>query len=921
MRKYERLEVWDAIEADSGVRLNVFPPNDVLALTDQLRMDGRDKLTATVRRESSIWASVLDRRILRVVEDDQDFTEWRISKIGQDESVSSGIVGVLEAQSIRQDLLDGVLDDTLDNNDVIHEFEMSQTPSDLITNFILPAAKTYFALGTIDPTDLATLTVDWDSPLSALQQIAKITDSRLAVRRNGTTNYLIDLLIDSTPANPSSEIRVGKNVIGVKHERNTDKLATRVYPRGEAIEEIRMTMAEAVWKVVSVSADDVILIDPNSSDGPIAFDNQLNTLQFKKVNGNISQITDSVFSSQQVTLVNTTDVAANDLIKIRLNTNKDQLTFLDSPADIITLGVVSRVLDRPDIPFVQNLVANPQFSGTYASGLAPNWNKVSPGGTATENTLTKFQRRDGQSQKFVVSADGEGIESDAITIAPTGERPQFSAYFTLWIVKGRIRFEWVDVTNGKLILSGSEGKNHSSETNVWVDFGLAGPDLNKEGTLSVKLRIVVDGNQDTEFYLDSAQLTQSAGHLPFFAGDGALKLWKAANDELIVRGVPETVITVNIVDLFRFDPTAWPYDELILADSVRAIGPNISLDVITRIVDIRHNILDDGVVGVILSNRPEDLTDALFRTRRRFRIGPNVDGRFDDPRIADPSIGPEQVNVTTITYPISFDPETVRIEVFSREDAASTVPVPGELAMYHAGTIIPGQMSFIIEGTSNFWRRTVFVAYDKTNIRGKTTSFGATQMVDSGTGPTAAPNTLACGTETTTTAPLTWINGDALAQIRIYQDGVIVETITAGDTSFTITGLSPGTDYNFQLDHFRNDQPSGKSNLVICTTDSLPPSLPVPTNFVATCSVGLGITFTWTNADSSAHTILERADNSIFTSGVIELQDRIPGSNNTKAFDEPEGIFYWRIFHRKAGFTDSVPTSPTQQANYFCTPA
>ena len=917
MRAFQRLEIWDTVEADAGVRLDVFPPKDVTQLTDTVRMDGRNKLTASIRRQSIAWPSVSDRRILRVVEDDQDFTEWRIATLAQDETADRGLIAVLTSEDIRQDLLDGVIDDTLDNNEVIYEFEVTQTASDLITNFILPAAKSYFAIGTINPTQLVSLTLSWDSPLSALLAIAKETDSRLVVRRNGTTNYLIDLIIDPTPTDPSSEIRIGKNIVGVRYERKTDKLATRIYPRGETIEEIHLTMAEATWKVVSISVDDVVLVDPNSSDGPIAFDDQLNNLWFEKVDGTRVQITDSILSSQIVTLTSAAGVAANDLIKIRLNTGGDKITFLDSPPDIVTLGVVPRVLDRTDIPFVNNLVANPQFSGTYVSGVAPNWNQI--GGAVAENTNSKFQRRDGKSQKFSSAIDGEGIESDAITIAPTEKFPYFSTYFTLWIVKGRVRFEWFDLTNNSFILSGTEGKNHSSERDVWVDFGIAGADLFKEGTLSVKLRIVVDNDIDTEFYLDSAQLTQSAGHLPFFPGDGALKLWVAANDELLVRGVPETVVIVNIVDLFRFDPTLWPYDELILADPIRVINDNITLNTITRLVEIRHNILDDGNVNVVLSNRPEDMTDALFRTRRRKRISPDVNPRFDDPRIADPSIGPEQVNVTTITYPITFDPETARIEVYSRELSTNAVKFPSELGIYRAGTILPGQMSFILQGTSNFWRRTLFVAYDKSNHRGKTTSFGATQMIDTGAGPTADPNTLACGTETETTAPLTWVNGDADAQTRIYQDSVIVKTLAPTVTSYTVTDLVSSTSYNFQVDHFKNDQPSGKSNLVTCTTTG--PTLPVPTEFTAVCNATDGIDFDWTNADASAHTILERATDSGFTADVIELQDLLPGVNDTLAFYESDGVFYWRIFHRKEGFIDSIPTSPSIQANYFCTPA
>lgn len=919
MRKYERLEVWDTVEADSGVRLNVFPPNDVLSIKLQERTDGRDKLVATVRRSSTIWSSVSSRRVIRVVDEVLGFSEWRISKILQEDSAAGGLVGVIEAESIRQDLLDGVLEDTLDNNSIIYEFEIAQTPANLIANFILAAAKSYFAAGVIDPTDVITLTTEWDSPLSALQQIAKETNSRLAIRRNGTTNYLIDLLIDATPANPSSEIRTGKNVIGVKHETKVDKLATRVYPRGEAIEEIYLTMAEAVWKVVSISTLDVVLVDPNSSNGPIAFDDQFNGKYLEKTDGTYVEITDTIFSSQIVVVSSGTGISADDLVKIRLNSSGDQLTYLDSPADQVSLGVVPRVLDRSDIPHVQNLVANPQLSGAYSAGVAPNWNKINTG-TAAENVNALYHRRDSKSQKFSGTLDGEGIQSDAITIVPTENSPHFSAYFTLWIKEGRVRFEWYDVTNDKPILSGSEGKNHSSEVGVWVDFGLAGVDLFKEGTTSVKLSIVIDGDQTTEFYLDSAQLTRSAGHLPFFAGDGAVKLWLAANDELIVRGTPETVVTVNIVDLFRLNPTAWPYDELILMDPIRIIDDDMSVNVITRIVELQHSVLEDGVVSVGLSDKPEDMTDIMFRTRRRVRVNPTVNPRFDDPRTADPSIGPEQVNVTTITYPIAFDPETSRIEVYTREAVTSAVPVPGELGMYRASTVLPGAANFVIEGTSNYYRRTLFVAYDKNNHRGKTVSFGPTQMVDTGAGPSGSPSSLAAGTPTTTTMPLTWTNSDVTAQTRIYRDGVVVHTVGPGIAAWTNDSLSPDTEYNWQLDHYKNDQPSGKSNLIVESTDALPDPLSPPTSFTATCDESTGMEFSWLNGDPSAHTVIERADNVGFTVGDIELITVNPGVTFATDDLEPSGEYWFRAYHTKSGYDDSAPTAAVD-ASYFCSEA
>ena len=274
MSDFDRLEIWTNYEAGNGTRVDIFPPNDVLGVSERLRTDGRHKLTLKVRRDTAIWASVLDRSVFRVV--DASYTEWRASRIIESDDAKAGKIAEIQCDAVMQELRDGIVESIITGGDILYSQEVSGTPTELITDHVLTAAISYFALGTIDPTDEQQLTLNWDSPLSALQQLAKLSGARIDIVRVGTTAYNINLLVDATPTGLLPELRDTKNIMGVKRTKDVDKMVTRLFPRGEAIDSIHMTMAEARWRIVSISTLDVVLVDPNSAAGPLAFDDQLN---------------------------------------------------------------------------------------------------------------------------------------------------------------------------------------------------------------------------------------------------------------------------------------------------------------------------------------------------------------------------------------------------------------------------------------------------------------------------------------------------------------------------------------------------------------------------------------------------------------------------------------------------------------------
>ena len=141
------------------------------------------------------------------------------------------------------------------------------------------------------------------------------------------------------------------------------------------------------------------------------------------------------------------------------------------------------------------------------------------------------------------------------------------------------------------------------------------------------------------------------------------------------------------------------------------------------------------------------------------------------------------------------------------------------------------------------------------------------------------------------------------------------------EEAYTDINLSPNTEYTYEVDHYRSGQPSGKSNLIVESTDALPPSLNPPTNFVSTCDVVEGVEFEWGTGlyAGSAHTIIERASNVGFTTDVLEILDLGPGVEAALDHSTAEGQYWFRAFHRKSGWSDSVPTA-IDDAQYFCNP-
>lgn len=668
MPAFRRAEVWSDLQCAGGARLAAIP--DLLALADDRKLSGEDELTLTLPVSSPATSTLLERRVVRVVTADDAFDEWRITDIDEQENARGRTV-LVKAAAPTIDLARVVLGRVEANGIAYHDFEIiGMTPTDYLTTIVLPALAaegySYYALGTIEAMLPVDLVHDWDTVQAVVKRLADVTVTEFHLRRNGTTQYLIDLLALTGAGAPTVYVTLGKNLRGVQRQRSTVDQATRVYARGTAEDGIRPTMARALWEVVSVVGSVVRVKDPAGGDGPAQFADQLNGSYLRKTSGTLTQITATAVVSAaltDLTVASTTSISAGQLLEIRRTSAGDDVTFLEQPADKATYGLIPKVLDRPDIPGVNNAVVNPAMRNWAGASSAPpdNWTKLSTP-TLTRTTTAARWRVGGKSCRVESTADGQGLETNYVTVTPTAEKPFFSGFLSFWLESGQVRVELVatDGVTTWVIPEGTENKASSNEQKTWVDLGVAGIDLKALGTgvTQAKLRIVQDGAGTADFYVDSGQIVNEAGQQPFADGVGATKLWQAANEDLLAHSRPEVRIDVDLLDLARLHPTVWPDDTLVMGGNVKVQDGPLGVNVTTRVLEIKRDLLIPATTQVVLSTRPDDLTDALVRPRKAPRKN----------RLAD--LVPPELSVDAFVSAVPATQGTFQVQLAARPATA-----------------------------------------------------------------------------------------------------------------------------------------------------------------------------------------------------------------------------------------------------------
>jgi len=601
--RLNRIELWSDIEAAGGSVLSLSPGailRDLSAASLLEEVNGDDRLMLSIPVDSVSFASggITEGVVFRVLWDDDTVAEYRVVDIKKGRKQDNKKLASVEAEGVIFELNRPGLIERVESSGLVQpDFTiLNFTPTEIINQYILNDAASYFSIGTIDPTDeLEEFTFDFFTPLGALRQLAKLTDTELQVLRNGPSDYDISLLDEVGSGATKPFVTVGKNIKSFSREDDIRETANRMYGKGGGEPGNRLTLGSNAWEVTSNS--------PLTLKGtPVWEDDALNGLYVGNKDGTgLQQISDSA-NPGTLTVGTPGNFSVGDRLRIFRNSSGDHVTYLEDSASVSSLGAIPGTLTADDLIQASNIIGTPKLD-SFTGGVADNWSLVGTLSTSEENTSANFTRVGGSSWHLVSSASGDGVSSDAINISPSSDQPYYSALISLWVVSGAVRLELEHSTMGTF--PPPTKKAWTEETGQWVDLRIEGI-LLESGT--VKINVLSDGGA-AEWYLDSAMITNAPNAKVFVAENAANELWRRSANELLDKRNADVSYAVSLIDVEGINPDVYEFDELTLGGKVRVIDAELASDVDLRVMKLERDIVQGHVQKTTLESRPKTLTD------------------------------------------------------------------------------------------------------------------------------------------------------------------------------------------------------------------------------------------------------------------------------------------------------------------------
>lgn len=616
-----QIAVWSDLECAGGTVIRYF---DTITKCDAIfTLDNDHRLTLTVPLTAPIKDDLLEHRVIRIVESDVVFDEWRIISVSRDTGTG---LATITALSPTADLGTASLLRRAVGPVVEHDVEISGlTVSQILQTVVLPALAadglTWVAAGNVETTEPVSATFSWVTPLEACRQLAELTGTEFQFRRNGTSSYLLDFVTERGAEAPVADIRLGKNILGLTQERTQAGQVTVAVPRGARVDDLSASMARAQWRVVLVSGNTLTLADPAGGMGPVAFDNQLTGTYLRRMDGTLTAVTDSVASTDTVTVANAAGISVGHLIQFRADGAGSDLTALQSPGDIAAWGRKYGVIDRPDVPGAVNLVSNAGVRQWTGAGTSPpdTWTTVGSPTLARENSAAFLYR--GPNAVKVTATTGNGIQTASVPVFPTEDVPYASGWVAVYATSvASVKVELV--VNGAVVAPTAPQVASNENVNQYIALGVSGIDIRQLAATSIALRITAN-TSPTTFYVGGAMITQTPSQEPLFVeGSGGTALWQAANRTLLRLGGPQVGYNLALVDLARLNPGVWGEDAaLVLGGQVRVTDERLGLEIQTRITELSLDYVTRGNSTIRLSTLPEDLAGTLSRPGFSRRLG------------------------------------------------------------------------------------------------------------------------------------------------------------------------------------------------------------------------------------------------------------------------------------------------------------
>lgn len=268
----ERVEVWTDVACNGGERVGVFFLGAIAQCVATWALDGQEGLTLAVPRNHAYAGTLTRGRVVRVQDaDPSEFSEWRVTDL---EDESGSLYLTVRCDAIALDLaravymaIDGVGAPTSEY--AVVRATLTDIVDGLVRDALDAAGLTYIVTGTIEPTTEIELSGEWGSARSILLDAIGKAGGELRVRRNGTTDYQIDILNSVGAGADTPTVRTARNLLSTKRKRSGSLGGTRIVPRGRD-DATHRGIGYAYWEVTDVDtgADTLTIRDPRGAGYP-----------------------------------------------------------------------------------------------------------------------------------------------------------------------------------------------------------------------------------------------------------------------------------------------------------------------------------------------------------------------------------------------------------------------------------------------------------------------------------------------------------------------------------------------------------------------------------------------------------------------------------------------------------------------------
>lgn len=276
MSDFLYVEVWTQVAAHSGrQRLYQIPPDELLDLELVDGVDVPDRGTLVVCSEWTRISSLKKGRVIRVCYDDSaDDEEWRIADV-QDGNGPGPRETIVTLDPIAADLNNAEYRSVDAVGISRHDYSAAMIDAEtVIDDAVLPSLVErdidWFSRGTVDsPKTFDIETSDGDTAQSILRELCdpSKTNGELLVRRNGETNFKIDILDEIGGSAAPARVRTARGLASWKRRFTSDETFNLLRPRAGEDGTCR-SIEFAFWKVVTVVGGGTPYVEAEDPRGP-----------------------------------------------------------------------------------------------------------------------------------------------------------------------------------------------------------------------------------------------------------------------------------------------------------------------------------------------------------------------------------------------------------------------------------------------------------------------------------------------------------------------------------------------------------------------------------------------------------------------------------------------------------------------------